>query len=387
MVNNLGNDKRSLAPDLGRGFMLLLIVIAHAPMYLYTAEPAIFSRPFGENLMDDLVNFFGLLFIDNRAFPMFAFLFGYGMVLMINRQRQRGVSDLNIKKVLRRRSWFLILFGFIHFVFIGGADILGLYGFSGLLITWLLFKSEKIKLRTLILISFGYFIIIPLSWFGMIIYSGGAGLQEGLNPSYTYMTIVVEHSIAFPFVVLTQLLLYPMLLVILVGIWMAGEGWMDRPDKHQSKLKKFAILGIVISVIGALPLALIGIRLWDPALEWLSFAVVLHILTGIAGGLGYTALIALVSIKAQDKLPKISLTIAALGKRSLTFYIYQEGLLVLLLSPVAFGLGRYLNSTGVFLIAIIIWVTGVIFAVILERKGLSGPLDLWLRHLTYRKLK
>lgn len=378
------NHERMLAPDLGRGFMLLLIVIAHAPLFLFNAEPVVFSRPLGVNWLDHLVNFMGIVFVDNRAFPMFAVLFGYGLAFMVKRQLSKGVPEDQVKRLLRRRSWFLIAFGFFHFVVIGGADILGLYGFSGLLIGWLLFKSGKVTLRTLFGVSLFYFIVIPLSWAAMITTADGTGLDASLRPDHTYAGLVLEHTMAFPFVILFQLILYPMLLVILVGVWLAGKRWLEQPDQYRSPLRKIAVYGTGISIVGAIPLALAGVDLWNPSLEWLSAAVILHIFTGLAGGFGYTAFFALFSISARQKVPKITRLLAATGKRSLTFYLYQEAMLVIILSPVAFGVGGMLSSTGVFVVAILIWLTALLLGGILEKKGLPGPADWWLRKLVYR---
>ncbi|GAA0374992.1 DUF418 domain-containing protein [Bacillus horti] len=381
----LNDTDRNLAPDLGRGFMLLLIVIAHAPFYLYTAGPGIISRPFGESLIDHIVNFIGVLFVDSRSFPMFAALFGYGLAFMVKKRTEKGVAEELIKKSLRRRSWFLLLFGFIHFVFIGGADILGLYGFSGLLISWLLFSSGKIQLRTLIIVGVAYFIIIPVSWFMLIMTSGGASMQVGLTAEHTYFGLVIEHTMAFPFVILVQLSMYPMLLAILIGVWVAGKQWLDQPYRFRQTLKRIAIWGLMISVVGGFPLALVSVQLWEPSLEVLSLSVILHIITGLAGGFAYTAIIALISINARNKIPKTAWFLSAVGKRSLTFYLYQEALLVVLLSPVAFGLGSEFDATGVFILAILIWISGVLLASWLENRKWPGPADALLRRLIYRK--
>lgn len=380
----MSTGERNLAPDLGRGFMLLLIVIAHAPIYLYTAEPVVISRPLGMNLIDDIVNFVGLLFVDNRAYPMFAALYGYGLASMVRRQLAKGVPAEQVKRLLRRRSWLLIVFGFLHFVVIGGADILGLYGFSGLLLGWLLFRSGKAKIRTLVGVSLFYFVVIPLSWF-LVTTTMGAGMAIGLTASHTYFGLVLEHTIAYPFVILTQLFIYPMLLAILIGVWVASKQWLDQPDHFRLILKKIAASGILLSIAGAIPLALVGVQLWEPSLEILSLAVVVHIFTGLAGGFGYTALISLFSISARQTAPRTSWLLAAVGKRSLTFYIYQELLLVIILSPVAFGYGGATNSTGVFMIAILIWLSGVGIAALLEQKKLPGPADALLRKLIYRQ--
>ncbi|MCM3782383.1 DUF418 domain-containing protein [Neobacillus mesonae] len=386
-LNPISNKERSLAPDLGRGFMLLLIVVAHAPVYLFNSETFMLTRPLGETLLDDIVNFVGLLFVDNRAYPMFAALFGYGLAAMVARQKDKGVPDAQVKRLLRRRSWLLIVFGFIHLVFIGGADVLAVYGISGLILGWMLFKPERLQRRITIVIGLVYLVIIPPAWVTLYPILTGEELDMGLTPSHTYLLLVSEHLIAFPIVVLINLLLYPMLLIIAVGIWSNHKRWLNNPERFRLQLKRIAMGGIGISLIGALPYALVGANMWNPESGFISWFVILHIITGIAGGLGYTALIGLFSISARRTAPKVTELLASVGKRSLTFYIYQEAMLVLLLSPVALGLGGVLNSAGVFATAVLIWLSGVCLAIWLERRGWNGPIDALLRNLIYRPRK
>ncbi|GIQ69050.1 DUF418 domain-containing protein [Xylanibacillus composti] len=377
--------ERALAPDLGRGFMLLLIVLAHAPIYLFMSETFMLTRPLGENRLDDLVNLISLLFVDNRAYPMFAVLFGYGLAVMVTRQLDKGVPEAKVRRLLRRRSWLLIVFGFLHLVLIGGADILATYGLSGLILGWLLFKPERAQRRSMYLIGILYLIFIPLAWFIMYPIMTGVDNMIGLTASHTYVQLATEHATAFPIVLLFQILLYPMLLIIAIGIWSARKRWLELPDRLRPQLKRIAFSGIGISLLGALPYALVGANLWHPQSGAISWLLVLHIFSGVAGGLGYTALIAIIAISVRQAAPKVTNTLAAVGKRSLTFYLYQEAMLVIVLSPVALGIGGKLNSTGAFVVAILIWLSAAGLAAWLERRGWSGPADALLRKLIYRK--
>ncbi|MFS0868832.1 DUF418 domain-containing protein [Paenibacillus xylanilyticus] len=367
--------------------MLLLIVIAHAPIYLFTAKTFMLTRPLGEHWLDDFVNLVGLLFVDNRAYPMFASLFGYGLASMVARQKDKGVPVTEVKRLLRRRSWLLIVCGFIHLVLIGGADILAVYGISGLILGWMLFKPVRMQRRAMIVIGAVYMAIIPTAWVSVYPILTGEELDIGLTPSHTYLLLVSEHVIAFPIMILINLLLYPMLLIIILGVWSAHKRWLDNPERFRPQLKRITIGGIGISLIGALPYALTGANMWNPEPELISWFVIVHIITGIAGGLGYTALIALFSISARHTAPRVTEALASVGKRSLTFYIYQEALLVLLLSPVALGLGGVLDGAGVFAIAVLIWFSSVCLAIWLEKRGWNGPVDAFLRRLIYRQRK
>ncbi|GIN16312.1 membrane protein [Shouchella clausii] len=368
------DNKRYLTPDIGRGFMLLLIAVAHAPLFHKLIEGV--NEP---AISDQLFKAFVVTFVDGRAFVTFSLLFGFGIALMVKRQLDKGISVNESKRLLRRRSLFMILFGFTHQVFIGGADIIAFYGIAGLLIEGLIFKSKRFKEKALFVIGTLSFLTISTGWWFLSLFKE---LSEEANVNYLEM--VIENVIAFPITVLVQLLFFPFLFVILLGVLVERKTWISHPEQHISKLRKFALTGILISVIGASPLTAITVGILNVSEKILAALHIFQILTGIAGGIGYTSLIALFGIVATKLTPKITNWLTAIGRRSLTFYLYQEALLVILLSPVAFGLGNKLGYTGIILTAVVIWITGVIIAVFLEDKKVPGPADALLRRLVYR---
>lgn len=53
---------------------------------------------------------------------MFSVLLGYGLVLSFESQISKGKKEKDATKTIRRRSWYLILFGIMLAVFIVGQD-------------------------------------------------------------------------------------------------------------------------------------------------------------------------------------------------------------------------------------------------------------------------
>jgi uncharacterized membrane protein YeiB len=148
-------SERSLAPDLGRGFMLLAIALAHAHLLLYTPayEPSDLDR--ATVLLRELL-------VDDRARPMFFFLFGYGLVQLASRQESRGAGRGTIRPLLRRRGRWLVLIGLAHTALIG-IDIVSVYGFALLLFAGLLYRSDRALLHvaswTLLAVGAFFFLI------------------------------------------------------------------------------------------------------------------------------------------------------------------------------------------------------------------------------------
>ncbi|MFA1819467.1 DUF418 domain-containing protein [Virgibacillus oceani] len=368
--------ERLLAPDLARGFMLLIIAIAHAPLWL--------GRPDGGSIIDETVNFVIILFVDNRGLPLFAILLGFGLAMMVNRQLHAGTLEIDSKRLLRRRGFFLLLFGFVHAVIIGGIDILAFYGFSTLLIGWILFRRNRVLFRAILIVSLFFLFLLPVVWMGMAHAMDATGMSletMGQSNSESYIETTLFNLISFPFMILSQLFMYPMLLPILIGVWAARNNLLLVGNRKH--LVRIAILGTSISIIGGLPLALDGTQLWSssPTMEGLFTA--LQMITGLAGGIGYAAIFGLIGpIVSRTGLMVRSLT--ALGQRSLTFYLFIEAMLVITLSPVVFGLGQVLHSTGAVIIAVFVWLTSLLLAMMMEYKGMRGPADALLRRLIYR---
>nr|WP_307232748.1 DUF418 domain-containing protein [Bacillus chungangensis] len=161
---------------------------------------------------------------------------------------------------------------------------------------------------------------------------------------------------------------------------------MIKPQHHQRLLIRTAIIGMVISIIGALPLTLVGVSLWQPTSIMEGLLSTLHLFTGIAGGLAYAAMFGIIGIYVNDgNMNFLTYSMTALGKRSLTFFMFNEAILVILFSPVAIGLGGSSSVTSTAIISILIWILSLGLATILENSGKRGPLDNLFRQIIYRK--
>lgn len=376
-------QKRAISLDLARGFMLLFIVLAHVPVYLYASEPGIMSRPESVTFIDSTINFLGQLLIDNRARPMFAVLFGYGLAMIFEKQLSRGKSKKEALQTIRRRCYYLILFGMVLTVFIGGQDILMAYGVAGLLTSWLLPRDNKVFVAFTVIVTLIIFLYLPLIW-GVIVHGMGSyGFGTEISANDRYITSLMEAMMIFPVIPVAIHLLFPVLPSVLIGIWAGRERLLIDSHRHHPKLKRIAMIGILISIGGALPLAMIK-KVWEPGFFAAGAMWGVHMMTGMAAGIGYAALFGVIGnfIKNPGWITK---ALTAVGKRSLTFYVLNETLLVILLSPVALGLGGVLNNTEATLIAILIWILSVFLASALEKHQKNGPLETFMRRLVYRK--
>jgi uncharacterized protein len=112
--------------------------------------------------------FFTHIFFDQKFLPLFAMLFGAGLVMMSTRAEARGVKYGGI---WYRRSFWLLLFGMAHAWFIWMGDILYHYALVGMLI----YPLRKRSPRTLIIIAC---LVFPVA---LLLAAGGGVYMQKLQ--------------------------------------------------------------------------------------------------------------------------------------------------------------------------------------------------------------
>jgi uncharacterized protein len=368
-MNTISNvQKRRLTPDLARGFMLLFIALAHANQF-------IFSTDRGVTLTDQFTVFIRQVFIDGRAFPLFAILFGYGLHQVYKGQERKGSSWKDTKKIFRRRGALMLVIGFFHATLFF-ADIIGVYGFIALLFASLFLRLSNRK--SIILIIF--FLVLV----GLLAPYMPRGF-DALNMEVTNSATIedpMEASITrmFEWMFYTPVLSYQVIPGVLMGILVARFQVIDHPKRYQKTLLTVGIGGLFLSTVGGIPMALMS------SLFWLSYSDVLeatakslHTITGYAGGVGWTALIGLLAIKVEGKRYPFTKAIVALGQRSLSFYLFQSVLFVFILAPYAGGLGGHINQLWSDFIAVFVWFVSVMVAHYMHQNSIRGPFETFLR--------
>ncbi|MDP4509623.1 DUF418 domain-containing protein [Nonomuraea turcica] len=368
-------DRRSLAPDLARGLMLLLIAVAHAHMYLSGHQTGFRGYALDGGPVDRLVAGVQILLVDGRALPMFAALFGYGLAHLANRQLAAGKSWAQARRVLRRRSLWLLAFGFCHALLLFFGDILGAYGLVGLLLIGFVRRDDRAVVRAAVA---GLVLhVVVLVGFGLLTVSAPKGdtpaamadpvaamvmrviAWAGMTPTYFAVSVVPA---------------------FLFGIWAARRRLLDEPGAHRASLSRIAVIGAGVSVAGGVPLMLIDTQVWTPSVALSVSAYALHSVTGIAGGLAYAAIVGLAAGRRRS--PVIT-ALAACGQWSLTCYLLQSVIFVAVFAPYAGGLGARVGDAAASGIAVLTWLATVVLAALLAPRGRRGPAEALLRRLTY----
>jgi len=371
--------ERALAPDLARGGMLLFIALANAANCAFAGQPGLDGTPHG---LQRAVNFLMTTFVDSRAYPVFAVMFGYGLVQLARRHRAAGVDE---RRILLRRNTALIGFGLAHATLLYFGDFLGAYGIVGILATLLLLRrGDRFHRVVLWLWGAQSLYAVVLAWQTVAGARGGhAVFSNTPNPSLaaaSYGQSILDRLTEWPVHTATVL---PFIFIVWLGIWAARRRILEEPALHRTLLRRTAVLCLGTSVVGALPYALVAAGVLHVDAGTVEAMARVHAITGEYGGPGYIALFGLLAVRLSTA-PRGRVLlgpVVALGQRSLSGYLFQSVAWLALFSPFAL----HLDGTYAALLAgVAVWAVSLAAAQAMSAVGYRGPAETLLRRITYR---
>ncbi|WP_189837156.1 DUF418 domain-containing protein [Streptomyces umbrinus] len=411
-------EERALAPDLARGIMLLLIVLSNTAFHLWAARRGPSGwQPADGSWLDHAVQFTMIIVLDLRVYPLFAFLFGYGMMQLFLRQTAAGNSERGAARILRRRSLWLIVIGLLHSTLLMAGDIVGYYGVLSLVLGLVFLRRSERALKrwicvgAVLMVFFAAQPVVSALLRGELGTLGDAGAEPGfmayaaqegnwLTAAHTRL----ETGLFVTFLASALALVGGGYVVFLLGFWAARRRVLEEPGRHRTLLRRTAVIGIAVGWLGALPAALAHVGALDVPADAQSEEGALTLLrdvTGNAAGLGYVAAVALfvhwwTSRRARvgagagaDAGVEVGVgatvvtAVSAVGKRSLSCYLAHSLLFAPVLAAWGLGLGEHLSSWTMALFAVGVWLVTVAGAYTLERAGRRGPAEAVLRRLMY----
>ncbi|WP_194287421.1 DUF418 domain-containing protein [Gracilibacillus oryzae] len=373
------NTNRITLIDELRGFSLLGILLANLLIFQYGIfgkdEIAFFDLP----KWDITGYYFTKIFIESSFMPIFAFIFGYALILMADKLQDK---QLPIKRYFFRRFIALMIFGFLHTYFIWEGDILLTYGSIGIIL--LMFLKRKPKTLLVWFIIFSSIIVL----LGI----GGTEEEAGILYSEETITTFLQESTAIyqtgsyseirdhrmndtPFelgemelmiiLIMAPLMILPM---FLIGMYAAHRKWLEQP-------KYFKRLAILLVPIGLL------FKIAPYFITFYDFSM----LGGNVLALGYVFLFA--HLYEKFRASRFMAAFEQFGKLSLTNYILMSVIFTLIFY--AYGLGLF-AKVGIWLavfIAIIVYTLQVIFSNLYLKHFKQGPLEWIIRVIVYWNFK
>ena len=366
---------RALAPDLARGFMLLVIAVVHAHGFRsYTTGGA--TAP---GTADQVATAAVALLAENRGYPMFAALFGYGLAQIHRHRVAEGAEWPSIRRLLRRRGWWLVAIGLAHTALLFYGDVIAVYGTIALLfVAAPRFADRTLLIMTGCTVAVGSVLYVVLS----NAFVAAAGDEAIMNPILDGLVRLVITPMFIPLLITISLPPF------LVGIWAARRRLLEEPERHLGLLRRVAGGGIMISLLGALPHMLVAIGTWQPSTSIATSMFWVHLVTGYAGAFGYAATIALVANHVRTRPGPVVTALAATGRRSMTCYLFQSVVWAVLIPPYALHLGARLTDTQAVGLGVAVWLATVVGSDLQRRAGFQqGPTEWFLRRMTYGRVQ
>ena len=418
------------APDVARGFMLLLIALANAPFWM------VLLRTRAEVTGADAV-WTGLraAFVDHRSYPLFAMLFGFGLATMARRRIEAGprstgavaadadpavahasaadtataratrsdasaATDITdtaaahrdaiagARRLIRRRGLWMLVFAAVHGALFMG-DIIGAYALIAIVLAGPIAGRGRRPLTVVgglsAAVCLGYMLYI--GWFlsvgGVTVSTAGAagggvvgGIAEMLRgPLYPAVSLVLWAG-GTMVTILTSLTLPAALL----GVRLADTDLLTRPDCHRRALLVGGAAALAVGAVGALPRVLPSLGVGVPA-RVTVVASALDVATGMVGACGWLALLAAWAGPGTGApLRGAHWLLSAVGRRSMTVYVGQSLLFALVFGLLARCGAPPPHQTTAALIGVAVWAVLAGACAWMERSGRTrGPLEILLR--------
>jgi uncharacterized protein len=380
LSNPISENERINSIDTMRGFAILGIFLTnmldfHSPM-LYL-NPYVWWSSKSDQTIYSFIDFF----VQASFYPLFALLFGFGLMIMRERSLARAV---NFTPIAIRRLSMLLLIGCIHAFFIWHGDILINYAIFGLIALLFFSLSGKALLLTGILtymipnILLGLLLFLatlvapPMDYYhhddaitSVESYQNGTFWEIAAQRFYDWNQVnSIENSIILFFTI------FPFLLI---G---AGISKLNliRNNMKNKKVLKFLLL--IFITVGSL------LKLLPFAVRNLFSEYVQDIFGGPLLAISYALVIILLMEKYSERL----IMFQAVGKLAISNYLFQS--IVATLIFYNYGLGLYSKisvGTGTIL-AVTIFLVQAYISTIWVRNYHYGPVEWIWRAFSYWKI-
>ena len=376
--------QRDITPDALRGFALLGILVVNIQyMGLSSAEGA--RGEWTEGFANGSATFIIASIFAGKFYLLFSFLFGYSSNYIIRGERANRARWI-------KRCVALIALGALHFTFLWHGDIIFLYGIFGLLLTFFFFRTDrtlKIWTRVIFLLSSAALLLAGITIYLVERYFPDESFQTPIETELDGVLLDGSFLEAIP----ARLDLWVSsaaggiflqggmaFAAFLLGLRMARINFLSSPidkNKNASLMKKGFLIGAPIQIAAALFL----VRNEQSAEPSEAIYILALFSAFIAAPLLSMFYIGLFRKLVEEKPHLVSWMIPA-GKMSLTVYISQSVITLIIFSSWGLGLFQDLQTWQVLILAIGIWLLLVFLSNYWLKKFNQGPLERLVNELT-----
>jgi uncharacterized protein len=376
--------QRDITPDVLRGFALLGILVVNIQfMGLNSAEGARGEWTLG--FANGSATFIIASIFAGKFYLLFSFLFGYSSNYIIKGEPANRVRWI-------KRCLVLIVFGALHFSFLWHGDILFVYGIFGLLLTAFFFRKDRtIKIWTRVIFFINAALVLLA---GASLYLAERFFPEEISQAPfeieldrimldgTFWEAIPARLDVWVYGIASSLFLQgPMAFAaFLIGLRMARVNYLSSPidSKQNSKLMKIGfIFGAPIQAAAAF-LLVQNEQSPEPSEAIYLNALFISFLAAPLLSMFYIAVIR----KLVEEKPQLVAWMNPAGKMSLTIYISQSIIALIIFSSWGLGLFQQLQTWQILILSFGIWGLQVFLANHWLKKFKQGPLESLVGSLT-----
>lgn len=371
---------RIVAVDALRAVALLLILVVNITFFASGYSFHLVTDPAYDSWADQAVRWLVEALLAMKAYLLFSFLFGYSFTLQLDSAARRGVD---VVPRFRRRLAGLFVLGVLHAVLLFQGDILTAYALLGLVLLAMRGVRVGTALRVAVLLTGGIGFLLALAATGgtELVADPAAALVAGQRSTEALQgglgSIVVEHVRQLPAMVGTLLVQGPLALsAFLVGYAAGRRRLLTDVAGNRQLLHRVQQVGYPVGLAGGVVFASGGGT---------------ANLTGLTAGVLTAPLLAaayaatLIEFFQTDRGRRVVAVLAPAGRMSLSNYLGQSLLCVLVFTGVGLGLAGAVAPAVVVLVAVAIYVVQLAASAAWLARFRYGPMEWLLRAWTERR--
>ncbi|WP_246148775.1 DUF418 domain-containing protein [Nonomuraea turkmeniaca] len=369
--------------DALRGFSLLGILVVNIAFLASGYRMAGLAEPAFHSSLDWGVRWAVTLLLENKFYLLFSFLFGYSFTLQLDSAARQGRPFV---PMFLRRLAGLFLLGLAHAVLLFPGDILTTYAAVGVALLVL----RRITPRTAVLLAAGLTALLALGFvlLALLAMAGhdmsgtvATGAAEAARSDAALgggiWQIISEHVRKLSLIIMFRVLFQgpAVLAACLIGLAVGKLGALRDLSAHTRALRGLQWAGFTVGLAGAFFSTLSA---WNGTVhEFWGEAVDLVTAPLLAAAYGATFL------RLLPYMPRIGRALAAPGRMALSNYLAQSLICSLIFTGYGLALVDRVSPPLEILIALGIFVAQVFYSRWWLKRHRYGPVEWWLRYLTY----
>lgn len=375
--------ERIVVVDVLRGFALFGVLLGNFSSMLTNNVPQNIIDAHATGL-DNFLNELHDIFIENKFMCLFSILFGYGFGVIMERL---GKKNINSTPFFLRRMFWLFIFGCINLALWNG-DILHIYALTGILL--LLFKKQSN--RSILLFSIFFLFILPTiirfcQHYFLNVLADYDAIVNNYYHTYkfgSFKDVVALNYKTYPKEWITTWIewrdMSETLGRFLLGYYILRRRLLINLDENISLIKKVWRYTFAVTVLYIVLVILDD----EKIIATPSFILYPFLKIGILfTTLFYTT--SLIQFYYKNRLLQLMHAFRYLGCMTLTNYLAETILYVIIFYGIGFGLLGDFSFGIIWLCSFVVYFLQALFSKWWLSKFNYGPVEWMWRQLTYRQ--